>query len=129
MLRGLKRVPMYGLGGFFVVAGINHFVNPRVYMQIMPPYLPQPLFLVYLSGLLEVAAGAALLVPRTRRWGAWGIIAVLIGIFPANVHMALNSGLYPGIPPAALWARMRWGGREMLRRQNKIISLIPPSPS
>src|SRR5262249_24343244 len=88
------------------LAGVLHFVRPDLYVRIMPPYLPWHLELVYLSGLCEVALGVLLLVPRTTTAAAWGLIALLIAVFPANVHMALNAELYPTIRPVLLWLRL-----------------------
>lgn len=86
----LKLVLLFAMGIFYVVAGVNHFVNPGFYVNIMPPYLPWHEELVLLSGVAEVVLGVAVLIPRTRTLGAWGIIALLIAVFPANVHVALH---------------------------------------
>jgi uncharacterized membrane protein len=94
------------LGPLFVAAGVMHFVKPDFYVQMMPPYLPWHRELVFLSGVCEVVGGVALLVPRLRVAAAWGLIALLVAVFPANVHMALNPELFPSIPPAALWVRL-----------------------
>lgn len=72
----------------------------------MPPYLPWHLFLVYLSGFLEMTLGVLLLFPRQRHIAAWGLIALLIAVFPANIHMAVNAELYPEYSSSALWARL-----------------------
>ncbi|MCW3082693.1 MAG: hypothetical protein JWP12_59 [Bacteroidetes bacterium] len=74
----------------YTVAGVYHFVNPRMYMRIMPPYIPWHLPIVYISGLLEIAFALLLLPESTRPTGAWLIIALLIGVFPANIQMAIN---------------------------------------
>lgn len=94
-------------GPVFIAAGVLHFVKPGIYEQIMPPWLPAHRELVYASGVAEVAGGAGLLHPRTRRLASWWLIATLVAIFPANVHMALNAEDYdvPG-GAAALWARL-----------------------
>lgn len=105
-MRTLKLIPRFLLGGVFVLGGLNHFINPALYLKIMPPYLPWHLFLVYLSGLVETALGALLLIPKFTRWAAWGLIALLIAVFPANIHMAINPELYPGISSTALWIRL-----------------------
>ena len=76
----------------YIAAGINHFLNPDIYLNIMPPYLPQPNLLVYISGLLEILLGLLLLPRLTRRVAAWGIILLLIAVFPANIQMAINYG-------------------------------------
>lgn len=81
-----------------VGAGTMHFVNPQFYLKIMPPYLPFHLELVYLSGFLEIALGVLLLVPRLSRWAAWGIFALLIAVFPANIHVYLNQEVLPAPP-------------------------------
>lgn len=102
----LRRVLQYVLAILFVVAGANHFRSPAVYVSIMPPYLPAHLALVYISGVCEIALGALLLVPAATPLAAWGLIALLVAIFPANLHMATHSQLYRGISPALLWARL-----------------------
>ncbi len=94
------------LGLVFVLAGLNHFRSPRTYTAIMPPELPAHTELVYASGVAEIAGGLAVLHPRTRRAGGAWLVATLVGVFPANVHMALRPERYRKIPPAALWARL-----------------------
>jgi uncharacterized membrane protein len=81
-------------GPFFIGAGALHFVRPEPYRAIMPPFVPAPDAMVALSGVAEAAGGAALLVPRTRRWAGWWLVATLVAIFPANVHMALHPERY-----------------------------------
>jgi uncharacterized membrane protein len=106
MLRKVKPILRYLLGVLFVLAGINHFINPNFYLKIMPPYLPWHLPLVYLSGLFEVALGVLLLIPKFTRLAAWGLIALLLAVFPANIHMAINHQLFPEFSPIALWLRL-----------------------
>lgn len=95
-------------GPVFVAAGVNHFVMPKVYKRIMPPYVPAHEEMVYASGVAEILGGAALMHPRTRRLGAWWLIATLVAVFPANLHMALHPEDYPDIPggSVSLWARL-----------------------
>jgi uncharacterized membrane protein len=100
----------YFLTLVMVAAGVNHFLNPAFYVRIMPPYLPWHLELVYLSGVFEILFGVLLLVPRFMKLAAWGLIALLIAIFPANLHMAINSDLYTEVPPVALWLRLHFQG-------------------
>jgi uncharacterized membrane protein len=83
-------------------AGITHFVNPGFFLRIMPPYLPLHLELVYLSGGFEIALGALLLVPQFSRFSAWGIIALLIAVFPANIYLFQNQELLPASPTVHL---------------------------
>ncbi len=78
------------MGIIFILAGANHLVNPNFYLKIMPSYLPMHLQLVYLSGLAEIIAGALLIPIKTRKVGAWCIIALLIAVFPANVQMSID---------------------------------------
>ena len=75
-------------GPFFVVAGTLHFTHTRVYVRIMPPYLPAHRGLVLASGMAEMVGGAGLIHPRTRRAAGWWLIATLLAVLPANVHMA-----------------------------------------
>ncbi|HEX8501512.1 MAG TPA: MauE/DoxX family redox-associated membrane protein [Pyrinomonadaceae bacterium] len=105
-MRKLKIILKYLLCVFFVAAGLNHFINPAFYLKIMPPYLPWHLPLVYLSGFFEVALGVLLAVSAFTRAAAWGMIALLIAVFPANVHMATSPELYPDISLPALWLRL-----------------------
>ena len=101
-----KQISRYACGLLYVGAGVNHFVNPDFYVSIMPPYMPWHLALVYASGVAEVVLGAALLVRRFARLAAWGIIALLVAVFPANLHMALNPELFAWASPAGLYARL-----------------------
>ena len=95
-------------GPFFVLAGTMHFVVPRTYARIMPPYLPRHGELVYASGVAEAVGGLGLMPRATRRLAGWWLIATLIAIFPANVHMALHPEEFPKVPggAVALWARL-----------------------
>ena len=102
----LKTISRYLLGIFFIAAGINHFLNTALYVSIMPPYLPWPLELVYISGVAEVALGFLLLIQRYAVLAAWGLVALCVAVIPANVHMAIHAELYPSLPVAALWLRL-----------------------
>ena len=82
-------------GPVFVLAGILHFVIPRTYESIVPSWLPARRAIVYASGVAEIASGAAVLHPRTRRLGARLSIATLLAVFPANVEMARNHERFP----------------------------------
>jgi uncharacterized membrane protein len=95
-------------GPFFILAGVMHFLRPRLYLRIMPPYIPAPEAMVYISGVAEIAGGAGLMVPSLRRRAGWWLIATLIAVFPANLHMAVNAEKYQAIPGGApaLWARL-----------------------
>ena len=86
----VKRILLYVMAAFYIAAGVNHFLSPDFYVAIMPPYLPWHLELVYLSGVAEIVCGVGLLIPRTRVLAAWATIALLVAIYPANIHVALN---------------------------------------
>lgn len=91
-----------------VLAGANHFVSPDPYVAMMPAALPAHLALVYVSGVAEIAGGLGLILPRTRRAAAWGLVLLLLAVFPANVNMAVNH-LPLGdraLPTWALWGRL-----------------------
>ena len=92
----------------FLLAGALHFSHTRMYELIVPDYLPNHRELVYASGVAEIAGGAGLLHARTRKAAGWWLLATLVAVFPANVHMALNHGDYPKVPGgrATLLARL-----------------------
>lgn len=95
------------LASFVTYAGVRHFTNPAPFVQIVPPGWPAPAALVAISGAAEIAGGVGLLVPAMRRPAAWGLIALFVAVFPANVNMAvhrLTLGL--DIPAWMLWVRL-----------------------
>lgn len=104
--RPLKRIALFLLALFFVVGGVNHFVNPDFYLPMMPPYLPAHSELVFWSGVFEILGGVAVLVPATRALAGWGLILLLIAVYPANIHMALHPDQFPDVSKAALYARL-----------------------
>ena len=103
-----RRIALVLLALFFVGAGVGHFVNTEFFVSIVPPYLPAPRVLVYLSGVCEILGGLGVLLPATRRAAGIGLIALLIAVFPANLHMALNPATFveQGIPYWSLYARL-----------------------
>jgi uncharacterized membrane protein len=101
-----KRIALLLLAAAFTYAGITHFTGPEFFVAIVPPYLPEPLLLVYVSGVAEIAGGLGVLVPRLRRLAGYGLLALLVAVFPANIHMALNPELFPQMSPTALIVRL-----------------------
>ena len=94
-----KRVLLWVMSFSYVMAGFNHLLNPEFYILIIPPGLPAPEWLNLIAGLAEIVLGVYVLEPRVRVLAAWGIIALLIAIFPANVYVAIhNVGLPAGEP-------------------------------
>lgn len=103
----LRRWGLLALAGTFVAAGLAHFVWPDRYASIVPPYLPAPLLLVYISGAFEVLGGLGVLLPASRRAAGWGLVLLLGAVFPANLHMALHPADFAHLAPAwALWLRL-----------------------
>ncbi len=102
----IKKILKWFLAIAFVLAGIKHFLNPDFYLRIMPPILPWHLFLVYLSGVFEIALGILLLVPKFSRLAAWGIILLLLAVFPANIYMAMTADNFPEFSPAMIYLRL-----------------------
>lgn len=91
-----------------IVVGITHFIVPEQYARIVPPQLPYPFELVYISGFFEILGGIGLVIPFVSVAAAWGLIALYIAVFPANINMAVNSIPIDGIPhiPLLYWARL-----------------------
>lgn len=95
------------IGVGFLAAGTAHFLHAPVYERIVPPWLPAPAALVAVSGTFEILGGAGVLVPATRKAAGIGLIALLVAVFPANVHMAAHPHAYADIaPPVALYLRL-----------------------
>ena len=94
----IKAASKYILAIFMIAAGIMHIVNPAFYLKIMPPFLPLHTELVFVSGICELLLGILLLVPNCSRLAAWGIIALLIAVFPANVYLYQHQEILPASP-------------------------------
>ena len=95
------------VGAVFCLAAIPHFTASARYEEIVPDWLPRHRELVLVSGLAEFAGGVGLLLPPLRRTAGWGLIALLIAVFPANVNMAVHAERFAKLAPAAaLWARL-----------------------
>jgi uncharacterized membrane protein len=97
-----KTAARWVLSSFLIIAGVNHFLAPEIYFGMMPSWLPAKAAANAISGAAEIAGGLGLLIPRLRRPAAWGLIALLIAIFPANVQVALQ-GQMPGLDGAPAW--------------------------
>lgn len=104
----LKTPLRWLMSALLVLIGILHFVAPTGFAAIVPRYLPAPVLLVYLSGACEILGGVGLQVPRARRLAAWGLIALFVAVFPANINMAVNHIAPEGLalPTWALWGRL-----------------------
>ena len=91
---------------FYVGAGVHHFINPLLLVQIVPPYLPYPLQLVYISGVCEIILGLILLIPDLRFVAGWGLVLLLIAVFPANLYVAQTNGEAMNTTPLLAWGRL-----------------------
>ncbi len=100
------RIGRFVMGALYIGAGAMHFVLTATYMRAMPPYLPAQRELVLLSGAAEIAGGLGVMLPSTRRAAAWGIVTLLVAVFPANVYMLQAHERFPGIPVWVFWARL-----------------------
>jgi uncharacterized membrane protein len=96
-----------GAAAFWVVAGAMHFVIPRQYEAIVPPRIARwKKECVVVSGVAEIAGGLGILHDSTRRGARWWLLATLVAVYPANIHMALHAEQFPKIPRLALWVRL-----------------------
>jgi uncharacterized membrane protein len=94
------------MAALYIVAGTLHFVLTPTYMKIVPGYLPNPRLLVQISGVAEILGGLGLLVSSTQVAAAWGLIVLLIAVFPANLTMVTDHARFPGVPLWAAWLRL-----------------------
>lgn len=95
------------LAAVMIAAGVAHFVTPEPFVGIVPDVLPAPRMLVFVSGVFEILGGAGLLIPRTRKLAAWGLIALYVAVFPANINMAVNGLPFGDHPPDPVFAWLR----------------------
>lgn len=100
-----KKYSAYGISALLVLAGIGHFIHPFLFLKMMPRPFPYPLEMVYLSGSIEIMLGIFLCIASWRKMAAWGIIALLIAVFPANIFMALHTDEWT-IAPWLLYLRL-----------------------
>lgn len=100
------------MGLFYLVAGINHFRSTASYLAIMPPYIPWPMAMVYVSGVAEMLGGIGVLLPdgfvfpRIRAFAAWGLVAMLIAFVPVHINMCLHPDAFPNVPVWVIWIRL-----------------------
>jgi uncharacterized membrane protein len=105
-VRPLSSILKIFFGLFFVGAGVNHFLATNFYLRMMPAYVPWHIELVRISGVAEIALGILMLIPKTSVLAAWGLIALLIAVFPANLQMALHPDTFPEFTATSLWIRL-----------------------
>ena len=101
-----KKHVLFGLSTFFIYFGVDHFINPDFYLSIMPPSFPLHEEAVYISGFFEIVGGIGVLIPRFRKIAGWGLVALLIAVYPANIYMAISPEAFPDIPIEILYFRL-----------------------
>ena len=105
----MKKISFYGLVIFFILAGLNHFIDPEFYYPLIPPYFPFPIWINVISGLLEIVLGTALLLSGYRRYAAYGLIILLILFIPSHVYFIQVGGCIDGglcVPAWIAWVRL-----------------------
>lgn len=85
-----KKMTIYFMSAAYIYVGIQHFIDPDFFLAIMPDYLPLHLEAVYLSGVFEILLGGMLMFKKSRKVAGWGLIALLLAVFPANIYLAQN---------------------------------------
>jgi uncharacterized membrane protein len=101
----MKKYLIYLMAAAYTFAGINHFWHPGFYLKMLVGFLPYPEALNYISGVAEILIGIGLVIPATRRFSAWALIALLLAVFPANINMAIHHEQF-GLPAAGLYLRL-----------------------
>ena len=102
----LRKIVLFGLAIFFIFFGIDHFINPDFYLSIMPPAFPLHKEAVYISGFFEILGGLGVLISRFRKIAGWGLIALLVAVYPANIYMAVTPEAFPNISIGLLYFRL-----------------------
>ena len=102
----IKYLSLMVMGIFYILVGISHFTSPIWYVQIVPPSLPYKLELVYISGLFEILFGGMLFFKKTRFLAGWGLILLLIAVYPANIYLAQTNGAAMNTTPLVAWGRL-----------------------
>ena len=101
-----KLITIYLMSLLYISSGVQHFANTGWFIKIMPPYLSYHKELVYISGMIEIILGTMLLFEKTRLLAGWGLILLLIAVFPANFHAAQTNGAAMGTSAAIAWGRL-----------------------
>ena len=96
-MTSFKKITIYFMGLAYIYVGIRHFIDPDFFLAIMPDYLPYHLEAVYISGICEIALGAMLFFKKYRWIAGWGLILLLIAVFPANIYLAQNESAQQAI--------------------------------
>lgn len=109
MKKHLPRIAVYLLGAFYILGGVNHYINPDFYLPLIPDYIPYHSLLNYASGVGEVLAGIAVLIPATRKFGCNAILFLLIAFLPAHIYFIQKGGCLSDalcVPAWVAWVRL-----------------------
>ena len=109
MINYLPKIAVWLLGIFFILGGVNHFINPDFYLTLIPDYIPYHSLLNYASGVGEILAGIAVLIPSTRKLGCNAILFLLIAFLPAHIYFIQKGGCLSDalcVPAWAAWVRL-----------------------
>ena len=106
MISKIKTISIFIMSLFYIGAGLSHFFNPDWYVRIVPPILPFKIAIVYISGIFEIILGSLLIFPKTRFIAGWGLIILLVAVYPANIYVALTNGEAMDITPLIAWGRL-----------------------
>jgi uncharacterized membrane protein len=105
-----RRIARFFLAALFLVAGVFHLANPRFFLPIMPPWIPAPMAGIVISGIAELLGGVGLLIPvrEIQHAAGWGLLLLLVAVFPANIYMAVAHVRINGFPSNdwVSWARL-----------------------
>ena len=102
-----RKFSLFGLSLFFIYFGIDHFINPEFYLSIMPPAFPLHAEAVYISGFFEILGGMSVLIAPLRKIAGWGLVVLLICVYPANIYMAITPEAFPDISRVLLYFRLQ----------------------
>ena len=106
MEKMFKSISVFIMSFFYIMIGLSHFKNPEWYIQIIPPVLPMKLELVYLSGIFEIILGLLLFFKKTRPLAGWGLIILLMAVYPANIYLAITNGEAMETSSLIAWGRL-----------------------
>jgi uncharacterized membrane protein len=102
----MRKYSLYVISFFFIAVGISHFTHTDFFMPLMPPYIPWHLEMIQLSGICEIFGGLGVLFPSTRRIAGWGLMALLVAVFPANLYTAQHPEVFEGVPTWLIYVRL-----------------------
>ena len=102
----IKTLSIIIMSLFYIGVGTNHIINPNWFVRIIPPILPFKIAIVYISGIFEIILGSLLIFPRTRYIAGWGLIILLLAVYPANIYVALTNGEAMDTTPMIAWGRL-----------------------